>query len=75
MIESLHEHDRTKILGLMKDIEDIVADPGKSSKMSGYDDVFIARSRGYRVIYRRTGDSIQVTSVLRDARDVPQHLS
>jgi mRNA-degrading endonuclease RelE of RelBE toxin-antitoxin system len=75
MIESLYDHDQARIRDLLKEIEDIVADPDKASRMRGYDDVFIARSGQYRVIYRKTGDAIQVTSVQHEASDSPRHLS
>ena len=63
MISSLYGRNRTKINAVIADIKSDIEDPMKVKRVSGYDNVFVARTDGRRIIFSREGDTVVVTSV------------
>lgn len=63
MISSLVGASATKAKAAIKTIEADIKDPTKVRKLDGYDNVFVARGHGMRVVFKTEGESSVITAV------------
>jgi mRNA-degrading endonuclease RelE of RelBE toxin-antitoxin system len=63
MLESLYEHDRTKIQRTIATLRTEIANPHGAKRLVGYEDTYVTRSGNYRVVFRRSGDNVYIISV------------
>jgi hypothetical protein len=67
MISSLHPFNKTKASAALATIKASVLDPSKVRKIDGVDDAFVARAGDLRVVFKKEGDSVVITSVVAQA--------
>lgn len=63
MLTSLYGRSRSKVNEAIAAIEADIGNPEKVKKVAGYDNVFVARSRGMRILFTREDGRSVVTSV------------
>ncbi|MGU3536276.1 hypothetical protein [Methylobacterium sp. A54F] len=66
MLTSLYGRSRSRVNAAVAAIEADIEDPAKVKKVAGYDDVFVARGHGMRILFTRKDGQSVVTSVAAD---------
>jgi mRNA-degrading endonuclease RelE of RelBE toxin-antitoxin system len=67
MISSLHPFNKSKANAALTTIKSSVLDPAKVKKIAGVDNAFVARAGDLRVVFKKEGDSVVITSVVAHA--------
>ena len=66
MLSSLHPTSKTKANAAFAAIKSDMADPTKVKKLAGFDDTYVARGHGIRVVFKKDGDKSVITSIAAD---------
>lgn len=66
MVSSLVGEDREQLDRVIEAVKANVLDGDRAVTLSGYDDVYVTRGRGLRVIFRKSDSRTVVTSVAAD---------
>jgi hypothetical protein len=66
MISSMHDGDQVRVRETLAAVEADVRDPSRVRRLPDYPDVFVARGRGLRVIFRTSGGKAFVTTVAKE---------
>ena len=64
MISSLHPLDKAKAKAALSKVRSSVLDPAEVERINGVNNAFVARAGKLRVIFKREGDGVVITSVL-----------
>ena len=67
MLSSLSNGNSRKVKETIENITADIGDPNNVRKLQDYDNVFVARSHGMKVIYKRDGDVVTIISVSIDS--------
>ena len=67
MISSLHPFNKRKANAALETIKSSVLDSAKVKKIIGVDNAFVARAGALRVVFKREGNSVVISSVVRRA--------
>lgn len=63
MISSLFKGSPGGVKAAIKTITSDISDPTKIRKIEGYENVFVSRGHGMRVMFKRDGEITVITSV------------
>lgn len=63
MLSSLFNGNSSKMKATVDRITSDISDPNNVKKIYGYDNMFVARGHGIRVVYQLEGDTITIISV------------
>lgn len=66
MLATLFPMSRTKVAAAFETIKADMSDPAKVRKLDGFDDVYVARGHGIRVVFKQDGDETVITAVAAD---------
>lgn len=67
MLSSIFPTSQAKLKAALETIKADISDPAKVKKVAGFDDLYVARSDGMRVVFKRTDDASVITSVAAEA--------
>lgn len=67
MISSLHPFSKSEANAALATIKSSVLDPAKVKKIVGVENAFVARAGDLRVVFKKEGDSVLITSVIAHA--------
>ncbi|MGX7704134.1 hypothetical protein [Methylobacterium sp. Gmos1] len=63
MLSSLFPTSKAKVDAAFETIKADMADPANVQKLAGFDDVYVARGHGIRVVFKQDGDGTVITAV------------
>ena len=63
MLSSLFPTSTAKVDAAFKTIKADMADPTKVQKLAGFNEVYVARGHGIRVVFKQDGDDAVITAV------------
>ncbi|WP_288582634.1 hypothetical protein [uncultured Methylobacterium sp.] len=63
MLSSLFPTSTAKVDAAFETIKADMADPAKVQKLAGFDDLYVARGHGIRVVFKQDGDDAVITAV------------
>ncbi|MET7242509.1 hypothetical protein ABZT49_04015 [Methylobacterium sp. EM32] len=63
MLASLFPTNKAKVDAAFETIKSDMADPAKVQKLVGFDDVYVARGHGIRVVFKQDGEDALITAV------------
>jgi mRNA-degrading endonuclease RelE of RelBE toxin-antitoxin system len=66
MLSSLFHGDSSKVKKTLKSITMDIDDSTKVKKIQGYDNIFVARGDGMRIVFQRDDDVVVIISVSAD---------
>ncbi len=66
MLASLFPTSRAKVAAAFETIKADMADPAKVQKLAGFDDVYVARGHGIRVVFKQDSEDTVITAVAAD---------
>ena len=67
MIWSLHPFNKGKATAALEKIKSSVLDSTKVEPIIGADNAFVARAGNLRIVFKKEGDSVVITSVVKRA--------
>ena len=67
MLSSIFPTSPAKAKAAFETIKTDISDPTNVKKVAGFDDVYVARIHGMRIVFKRTDDAIMITSVAAEA--------
>jgi mRNA-degrading endonuclease RelE of RelBE toxin-antitoxin system len=67
MLSSLSSGNSSKVAATIENITADIGDPNKVKKLQGFDNIFVARGHGVKVVYKDDDDVLTIISVAVDS--------